>query len=410
MLAAYHGSPVLRIGDAPGNPADLADRIEKYRQYMGDYYHGSLAMGHLPDAKHPLTWYLKNKETPPPGLDAKLRWMGGLYQKVHNWIKCYGLDIEGNESYAIVAPRNDIGVPLHRSLMGNNSYAGHIPGTTPARTSAYICRSVLYPALIFANPGRDIATSQFMNFPDGGTWTCNDGSSYRVYSSQVCKEYFTSHGRNYEGHCIWDNLLERRNEGALLCYYSGHGTGGSGISAQPIKSQYSKYPDQVWWDSWRGYLYDNWMMPRDTGRRWYNPEPPNLYDIIHFKWVDQQLENLHSAMEFWMSCTTAAHYGPMVYLDHGAVLYYGNAGSGLCPEADLLDDWVFEDVLVNGLSVSQAYAKYLWLHDRDYTTMDPTSIYGPSSTYPLTSLQCIYGDPTITAYSPEWTEPEPISP
>ena len=20
---------------------------------------------------------------------------------------------------------------------------------------------------------------------------------------------------------------------------------------------------------------------------WYNPEPPNLYDIIHYKWVDQ---------------------------------------------------------------------------------------------------------------------------
>ena len=43
-----------------------------------------------------------------------------------------------------------------------------------------------------------------------------------------------------------------------------------------------------------------------------------------------------------MSCTTAEADGPSVYMDHGAVLYYGNAESGLSPEADLQDDefWI----------------------------------------------------------------------
>jgi len=37
------------------------------------------------------------------------------------------------------------------------------------------------------------------------------------------------------------------NEGAGIMYYSGHGTGGSGISAQYVQTEHSEYPEQVWW-------------------------------------------------------------------------------------------------------------------------------------------------------------------
>jgi hypothetical protein len=420
MLAAYHCSPVLRIGEASGNPAGVANRIETWRLWDGDFYHGSRSTGHLPVAKEPVeTSQLKllinmikfflsgTGELPPFGLDAKRYWNEELHDGIYNWINSYGLDLEGQEGYVFVAPRKDIYLTAHSVMMGNNSYAGHMVGETPAYTSAMVVRNILYPALIFANQNRDITTTQMMNFPDGGSWKTNDGNSQQVYSSREVKKSFGSHLRTFEGHCLWDAHLERMNEGASILYYSGHGTGGSGVSAQYYQTEFCNYPNQIWWDAWRGYTYDSWKTARYNGRVWYNAHPPMLYDIIHFDYVDGLFENLRSNAVFYMSCTTADADGPMVYLDHGAVVYYGNAGSGLCPEADLQDDEFFKDALIYGEPIGPAYSKQVWLHFRDFTTGDEASMYG-SSSMQVTTVQCIYGDPDLIIYSPEWTSPVPV--
>ncbi|MGF3554386.1 MAG: PPC domain-containing protein [Thermoplasmatota archaeon] len=429
MLAAYHGAPVLRIEEAPGNPAGIANCIEAYFRWDGDYYHGERSCGHLPRADNEsglrspelflnLTKYFisggKKGSLPPFGMDMDRYWFEALYKGIHDMINGYGLDREGQEGICFVASRNDIFIPAYAACMGNNSYTGGIPGITPAYSSALVVRNILYPALIFANPNRNITTTQLMNFPDGTSWKTNDMKITAVFSSRAIKKCFSSHGRIYEGHCLWDAHLERMNNGASILYYSGHGTGGSGISAQYVQTEHSKYPDQQWWDGWRGYMYDNWKTPRDGGWTWYNPSPPNLYDIVHYKWVDQLFENLRSCAVFYMSCTTGDGNGPLVYLDHGAVCWYGNAGSGLCPEADLQDDEFFKDALINGEPIGQAYSKQVWLHYRDYTTGDPISMYGPSSLYGgaesggVTTRQVIYGDPNLIIYSPEWTVPIPV--
>ncbi|MBS3772708.1 MAG: hypothetical protein KGY55_00740, partial [Candidatus Thermoplasmatota archaeon] len=229
---------------------------------------------------------------------------------------------------------------------------------------------------------------------------------------------FSSHGRFYEGHCIWDNMLERYNEGALVSYYSGHGTGGSGISFQwkniaeqfpYVELRHEELEDFEWWDGWRGYMYDDTRMktPRWGGFTWYNAVEPNLYNLVHFKYVDQYFENLHSIMDLWMSCTTASHMGPNIYLEHGAVLTYGNGGTGLCPQADLLDDNMMESMMIEGKSIGEAFSDEVWLHQRDFTSDDPTAMYG-SSSMTVTNIQMIFGDPTLVPYSPEWTEPTPI--
>jgi hypothetical protein len=426
MLAAYHGSPVLRIGDMPENPAGLANRIDTWRLWAGDYYHGCREPSHLPVHDEPITqpgffelffkvlkWYQgKSTDLPPFGLDAKRYWNEEMHDAVYNYINNFGLDKEGKEVYAIVAPRKDIRLELHSVLIGNNSYAGQIPGETPSYTNDVVIRNILYPALIFANENRDITTSMLMNFPDGGTWRTNDGNNHNVYSSRLLKKIFMSHGRCFDGHCLWDAHLERMNNGASLMYYSGHGIGGSGISAQFNQTDYCNYPDQIWPDAWRGYMFDNWKTARDNGRRWYNPEPPNLYDFIHYKWHDQLFKNLKSNAIFYNTQSTGQHFGPMIYLDHGAVIWYGNAGGGLCPQSNLLDDCMFEDSLINGLSIGEAYSKYAWLHQRDFTTGDINSMYGPSTLYAedgITTVHCIYGDPNLVIYSPEWISPEPIA-
>jgi len=421
-LAAYHGSPVLRIEDAPGNPAAMADRIETWRLWDGDYYHGSRAPGHLPDADEPVDQnpmhlftamlnFIKSRNAsvlPPIGLDADRYWRAEMYNETHDWIAQYDLDLNGQEAYCFVAPRTDIYLPLHSVMIGNNSYAGHIPGDTPAYSSAIIVRSVMYPALIFANPNRNTTTAQLMNFPDGESWTYNNGESDITYSSRTLKKTLSSHFRTFDGHCLWNAHLQRMNDGASVFYYTGHGTGGSGVSAQYYQTEHCNYPEQVWWDAWRGYSgFDFWRIVRNNGLSWYNPEPPSLYDIVQYDYVDQLLENLKSCAVFYQSCSTGDAYGPMVYLDHGAVLWYGNAGSGLRPEADLMDDLFFESTMIDGENVGQAYSKQVWLHYRDFTTLDPVSMYGPS-TRQVTTVQCIYGDPTLVLFSPEWNSPVPI--
>jgi hypothetical protein len=427
MLAAYHSSPVIRVEDAPdGDPAAVGSRIHNWQRWGGDYYHGARSTNHLPIADEPveqnkLKVYLTlvrfffgaNVTVPPYGLDAKRYWNEEMYTKFHDYIISLGLDNDGQEGYVTVAPRDDITLELHSVLMGNNSYAGDIPGNTPAYTNDIVIRNMLYPALIFSNPSRNITTSQLMNFPDNGNWKTNDGkTSPTIYSSRDVKNSFSSHLRTYEGHCLWVAHLQRMNEGASVMYYSGHGTGGSGISAQYIQTEHSNYPDQIWWDAWRGYMYDNWKTSRDAGSLiWYNPEPPNLYDIVHYKWVDQLMGNLRSQAVFYQSCTTSDGDGPMVYLDHGAVSSYGNAGSGLGYEADLQDDMFFRDCMIKGEPIGIAFSHQVWLHYRDFTTSDPTSMYGPSSLYSdegITTIQCIYGDPNLIIYSPEWQSPVPI--
>ena len=91
------------------------------------------------------------------------------------------------------------------------------------------------------------------------------------------------------------------------------------------------------------------------------------------------------------------------------------AGTGLCPQEDLLDDMWIKDMMVNGLSIGQAFSKYVWLHQRDFTAKNvdnaiyETSLYG-DSIYAVTNVQVIFGDPTLTVCSPEWIEPIPVQP
>jgi hypothetical protein len=404
----------------------MANKIDTWRLWAGDYYHGNRAPGHLPvhdEVIDPVSGnellfaildYLGggSEDLPPWGQDAKRFWNEEMHDEIHSFIAGYGLDEAGEEAYVFVASRKDIRLQAHSVMMGNNSYAGHIPGKTPAYSSAIIVRDILYPALIYANPNRDVTTSQLMNYPDCSNWRTNDGVRHQVCSARTLKDIFMSHGRKYEGHILWDAHLERLNDGASIMYYSGHGTGGSGSSAQYYQTDNCNYPDVIWPDGWRGYMYDHWKTPRDHKTLiWYNPEPPNLYDIVHFKWHDQLFDNLRSIGIFYMSCSTGQQFGPLVYLDHGALMWYGNAGSGLCPEADLMDDWFFEDALEHGIPVGRAYSEYIWLHYRDFTTGDPTAMYGSSSLYGgdgITTVHCIYGDPNLIIYSPEWTSPQAI--
>jgi len=429
MLAAYHGCPVLNIGEASEAYNGL-DQISAWEEYTGDYYHGCRALGHLPVMEEPfdlmefLTGILQG-EWPHAGFELKLRWFSKVTSDIQSWIEGYGLDRDGKEALIAVSPReNDIRGYFTRALLGNNSYAGHIPVDTPGFASAIICRDILYPAVIYANPGRHVTSACLMNFRDGHTWECNDGVDYEDYICQILKECGSLYDRSFEGHTLWRNLLDAYNNGVGFLYHCSHGTGGSGICCmyENIEEQFplaeinhEHLRDFNWWDGWRGYYYDNSQTrtPRWGGLTWFNAQEPNLYDIVHFKWCDEQFENLHSQINIWQSCTTGKHFGPIIYLEHGAALAYGNGNTGRSPQKEVSDQWVFQDMFLRGYSVGQAFASKLWLFEADYTTLDPTTIYGDSTldgaAGPLANIDMIYGDPTLQLYNPDWIEPVPVS-
>jgi len=384
-----------------GDAYNLADIAHQFAFYLGDYYHGCRSIGHLSMASKPIMDYIKNGELPPMGLDEELRWLGGIAKAVREYIANVGLDIDGREMLAFVAPKTDIRFMLHHALIGNETSPGQIPGETPAEAAAYINRNVLYPAIIFASPGRNYTSSSLINFADGSNWGLNNGKTFYQYTSREYKKFASEHGRDYRGHCVWDNLLMEQNRGASVYYYSGHGTGGSGIGGHPVWGGIGE-------DGWRGYQYWQGKTPRTGGFTWYDVEPPRQYDIVHFKWADQLWENLHSEFVAWMSCTTGAHFGPLIYLEHGAVAWYGNANTGLSPAVETLDTFVFEKALHEGKPIGEAMSEVYWLIERDFTTMDPTSVYG-SSSLSLDGDEILYGDPGLIIYSPaDWHEPAPI--
>jgi hypothetical protein len=107
----------------------------------------------------------------------------------------------------------------------------------------------------------------------------------------------------------------------------------------------------------------------------------------------------------------------MIYLEHGSVLFYGNSNTGRSPQTDFMDSWWFEDFFLNGKSIGESHADLLWLFGRDYTTNDPTTIYGVSSMDSSAQIQgdgeglvntwVIFGDPALQLYQPDWIEPVP---
>ncbi|RLF37714.1 MAG: hypothetical protein DRN21_06075, partial [Thermoplasmata archaeon] len=282
-LAAYHGSPVADIG-AMGEAYHWGNVAHQWMFYAGDYYHGTRSIGHLPMASEPIMDYIRRGELPPIGWDAELQWSRRIVEGVYNYADSVGIDSTGMEAYCFVAPKSDIRFMVHHALMGNESATGHIIGKTPGEMAAYIERSVLYPAIIFANPNRNLTTSSLMNFANGNTVTGNDGVRYSVFTSSSTALYFNAFGREYRGHCAWDNLLVEQNKGTSLYYYSGHGTGGGGVSY---------HPEFGGMDNWCGYAYWTGATGRSGGSTWYDVDPPNQYNLVHFKWADQLWENFH---------------------------------------------------------------------------------------------------------------------
>ena len=366
------------------------------------WYHASLSTGHAAKADEPIIDIIRRGELPPLGWDQDLLWKSRITEAFQTYITEQGLDGEGKEYVCIVAPRyTDLGHTFNRVLTGNESTAGSFIGDTPASTSTKIVRSVLYPAIIYASEYRNYTTSSLMNYEFAGVQTLNNGQRINVANAPQVKQAFSIMGRDYRGHVYWENLLLEFNRGATVYYYTGHGTGGGGVSAQPAWGA----PNE---DGWKGYTYANNGLPRDPSGMWFDVEGANQYELAHFYYCDLYWENIHNMYVHFSSCTTAWHTAPDIYMNHGCVAYYGNCGTGIGGINDAWDAVLLERAVSEGLSLGEANSLDMWKWDRDYTTLDPESIYGSMSLRML-SLSVYFGDPGLYIYVPNvWTEPIPV--
>ncbi|RKY66523.1 MAG: hypothetical protein DRQ02_08685, partial [Candidatus Latescibacterota bacterium] len=134
-LAAYHGSPVVRIGEM-GEVYYWGNVAFQFLFYAGDYYHGTRSIGHLPMASKPIMDYIKEGELPPLGWDAELQWFSKIPKDVYAYSQSIGVDTTGPEPYAFVAPKTDIRFTVHHALFGNESTAGQFIGKTAGVNAA----------------------------------------------------------------------------------------------------------------------------------------------------------------------------------------------------------------------------------------------------------------------------------
>jgi hypothetical protein len=140
LMAAHHGTPVIVVDNA-----------------------GNLS---CPKAWHDEFWLKAYPGRAPPSVGCMV--LAG--KSVYDYLGQIGIDREGKENIITVADQFDIGTAWDRALVGAAN-SGRIMGS-PVDCSYWISRSVLYQALIFANPatspeGVDMVTGTSSNVDPG---------------------------------------------------------------------------------------------------------------------------------------------------------------------------------------------------------------------------------------------------
>ncbi|MEM2868808.1 MAG: hypothetical protein QW379_00085 [Thermoplasmata archaeon] len=120
LAAAHHGTPVLIVDN-----------------------HGNLS---CPKAWYNEFWRKAYAGRSPPSVGCMVLTGHSIY----DFLEQIGIDREGKENIVTVADQFDIGTPWDRALVGASN-SGRIMGS-PVDASYWVSRSVLYNAVIFANP------------------------------------------------------------------------------------------------------------------------------------------------------------------------------------------------------------------------------------------------------------------
>ena len=261
-LAAHHGAPLIAV--------DMHDQLSKAVVWHNEWWKRHAIRDEEPNVA---AMYLTARE-------------------VYDYLESIGLDKAGEvESLITVAGQFDIGTPWDRAFVGA-AYPGRIMGS-PVDASYWICRSIFYPAVIFANPALN----------ENGIMLINGSKSIRTVSGTL-KIIKPSQEEKFVYPVLnsWITYAHRFNERASK-YWGFNYTCASGItpyyepSTHPIDNdvlaKYGKY-GSYWPD-----LSESEVVPfylRKAG-----------YDIAFTTNFSATMENLNRGVIMWIECTHGYH-------------------------------------------------------------------------------------------------------
>ncbi len=438
LAGAFHGAPILIFkGNAKQIPT-LADSTWAYQYFAHEW--GGIS---------PLDWLLK---APP------IHWMHELSKEWSEWIGSLGADAPGMESVLTVAPLVDVKPVFERAIEGI-AKAGRIPGENAEEDVAFVSRALLYPAIIYANPGYNISMPTCVAYDYGMPDIPSDippnliqPPDYKAPPSYVYSvngwdnttNAMESRNFTVEAHIGKYEVFNVLNSGVAFWYHSNHGElgfvwdylpfgqGGVGLwyedppDLQPKRgyeynmttyAENASIPDQYNLD---GYPYPDGAVYQRLG------EP---FSFAYGGEFDRWLGNIHSINIVFMDCYVGGSLLPLTMMRHGAASAIGDMRTGLLIDTDWFCVKYTQEVMV-GMTLGEAFVtavtKTGYVYPKTYFEMTLFSrvwVYNytvtpgnefPWYAYPYVDDCCnayvFYGDPNMILVNSTTAEPKALDP
>ena len=382
LLASYHGIPVLSFNGLAKRVVNLAEATWGRLWYSHDSW--------LEEFKAPHFY-----------------WMNELSNAFFDWIE----EITGDSiSYVVtVASIEDVMVTFERAIVGG-VMSGRIPGYSAEEDVIFIDRSILYPALIGANPNYDKVLDTLVAYQCGWWILTNFGENVTVDDALLTsstKHQMVYHIGEYE---VYDAL----NDGVALWYYADHG--GQGYTWWNYKPFGPGALGICYNDTgWRAYEVNGSADNPDTdGDGIVNPWDMIVDDVWGTE-LDENLENVHSAVCVFMACLVGSSQIPVILMRHGALavtadirtLYFGYGYAPALFVKELYSGKTFGEALLKAINET-SYNYYAGCVSKiiNFDSYIRCPVFGGVSVQYV-----LYGDPKLALIDPtEWSEPDARNP
>ncbi len=438
LAGAFHGAPVLTFSGEAKEIPTLADSTWAAQYYYHEFGGWSV--------------YDMLLKAPP------IHWMHELSEIWSRWIGTLNADAPGMESVLTVAPLVDVKPVFERAIQGI-ARAGRIPGENAEEDVAFINRAMLYPAIIYANPGYNVTMPTCVTYDYGIPDVASDIPPELVQPPDYKppEEYIHSvngwenttkamESRNFtvEAHVGKYEVFEKLNSGVAFWYHSNHGGLGFVWDYLPLGQGviglwYEDPPDP---QPKRGYEYnmtthaENASVPDQYNLYGYPSPDGAIYQVIgepsSYAFggeIDRWLGNIHSAHTVFMDCYIGGSMLSVTMMRHGAASVIGDMRTGLLIDADWFCVKYTQEVMTGktlGEAFVTAVTKTGYVYPKNYfnmTLFKPAWVYNytimPGVEEPWYALPYVedgsnafvlYGDPDITIVDPTASEPEALDP
>lgn len=430
LAGAFHGAPVLTFSGEAKEIPTLADSTWAAQYYYHEFWGWS--------------FYDMLLKAPP------IHWMHELSEIWSEWIGALNADAPGMESVLTVASLVDVKPVFERAIQGI-ARAGRIPGEDAEEDVAFINRAMLYPAIIYANPGYNVTMPTCVSYDYGIPDVASDVPPELVQPPDYKppEEYVYSvngwentteamEGRNFtvEAHVGKYEVFEKLNSGVAFWYHSNHGGLGFVHDYLPfgqgvIGLWYKDPPDP---QPKRGYEYNMTTYAENAS----DPDQYSLFGAVYqmmdepFSFtfggeIDRWLGNIHSAHVVFMDCYIGGSMLPVTMMRHGAASAIGDMRTGLLVDTDWFCVKYTQEVMAGktlGEAFVTAITKTGYVYPENYfnmTLFKPVVLNYTAKemqfewlTLPYLLDGCnayvFYGDPDITIVDPKAPEPEAFNP